>query len=62
MVAERKTMQKIKQILAVATLLLCSVMVFFTWRTPENTAWLVALVGWLEISFNQRKEAKDDHS
>jgi Na+/pantothenate symporter len=56
-------MQKIKQILAVATLLLCSLMVFFTWRTPENTAWLVALVGWLEISFNQRKkEMTNDHS
>jgi len=49
-------MQKIKQILAVGTLLLCSLMVFFTWRTPESTAWVVALVGWLEVAFNQRKQ------
>jgi len=52
--------KQIKEILAIAILIMCTIMVVTTWGQPGNTGWLIAVVGWLEIVVNQRKETNND--
>jgi len=49
-------MIKIKHILSIVILAMCVFQVFATWETPANAGWLIALVGWIEVTFYQRKE------
>jgi hypothetical protein len=49
-------MSKLKQILSIAILIMCIFQVFATWGSPANAGWLVALIGWIEVTFYQRKE------
>jgi hypothetical protein len=49
-------MIKLKQILSIVILIMCIFQVFATWGTPANAGWLVALIGWIEVTFYQRKE------
>lgn len=49
-------MIKLKQILSIAILILCVLQVFATWGSIENTGWVIALIGWIEVTFYQRKE------
>ena len=49
-------MIKLKQILSIAILIMCVFQVFATWESIANTGWLVALIGWIEVTFYQRKE------
>jgi hypothetical protein len=51
-----------KEILAIAILTMSTIMVVVTWGMPGNTGWLIAVVGWLEIVVNQRKEINNDLS
>lgn len=55
-------MKTLKEILAIAILIMSAIMVVATWDMPGNTGWLIALVGWLEIVVNQRKEVQNDLS
>jgi hypothetical protein len=51
-------MTALKTILSFAILIMCTIMfASTTLGTVDNTGWLVALVGWLEIVVNQRKDA-----
>jgi hypothetical protein len=49
-------MIKLTQILSIAILIMCVFQVFATWGTTANAGWLVALIGWIEVTFYQRKE------
>jgi len=49
-------MIKLKHILSIAILVMCVFQVFATWETLANAGWLVALIGWIEVTFYQRKE------
>jgi len=49
-----------KKILAIAILVMSAIMVVVTWDQPGNAGWLIAVVGWLEIVVNQRKETDND--
>lgn len=49
-------MKTLKEILAITILILCTIMTVTTWDMPGNAGWLIALVGWLEIVINQRKD------
>ena len=49
-------MGKLKNILSVVIALASSIMIFSTWPSGEATAWVVALVGWIEVISYQRKE------
>jgi hypothetical protein len=51
-----------KEIIAIAILIMSTIMVVATWGMPGGTGWLIALVGWLEIVVNQRKEVNNDLS
>jgi len=53
-------MKTFKEILAIAILMMCTIMVVATWDMPGNTGWLIALVGWLEIVVNRPKETNND--
>jgi hypothetical protein len=55
-------MKKLKEIMAIAILIMSTIMVVATWDTPGNTGWLIAVVGWLEIVVQQRKETNNDLS
>jgi hypothetical protein len=55
-------MKTFKEILAIAILMMSAIMVVATWDQPGSTGWLIALVGWLEIVVNQRKETNNDLS
>lgn len=61
-VAERTMMKTVKEILSIAILIMSIIMVVATWDQPGNTGWLIAVVGWLEIVVNQRKETNNDLS
>ena len=50
-------MNTVKEILSITILILCAIMTVATWDMPANTGWLIALVGWLEIVVNQRKDS-----
>jgi len=50
-------MKSLKEILAITILVLCTIMTVGTWDMPGNAGWLIALVGWLEIVVNQRKDS-----
>jgi hypothetical protein len=49
-------MIKLKHILSIAILVMCVFQVLYTWGSPDNTGWLIALIGWIEVTFQQRKE------
>jgi hypothetical protein len=49
-------MIRLKQILSIAILIMCVFQVFATLDSPANVGWLVALIGWIEVTFYQRKE------
>ena len=49
-------MKQIKNIISAVITLLCAAMVVANWRTPECTAWLIALVGWLEVCVQQDQQ------
>jgi len=55
-------MKTFKEIVAIAILMMSAIMVVATWDQPGSTGWLIALVGWLEIVVNQRKETNNDLS
>jgi uncharacterized membrane protein len=61
-VAERTMMKTVKEILSIAILIMSIIMVVATWDQLGNTGWLIAVVGWLEIVVNQRKETNNDLS
>jgi len=51
-------MTSLKTILSFAILIMCAIMFMSTQLdTLDNTGWLIALVGWLEIVVNQRKDS-----
>jgi hypothetical protein len=51
--------KRIKEILAIAILIMCAIMVVATWDMPGNAGWLIAMVGWLEIVLNRPKETNN---
>jgi hypothetical protein len=55
-------MKTLKEIMAIAILMMSTIMVVATWDMPGSTGWLIAVVGWLEIVVQQHKETKDDLS
>ena len=55
-------MKTVKEILSIAILIMSTIMVVATWEQPGNIGWLIAVVGWLEIVVNQRKETNNDLS
>ena len=56
-------MKALKEILAIAILIMSAIMAVATWGMPGNTGWIIALVGWLEIVVTQRKkEVSNDFS
>ena len=61
-VAERTMMKTVKEILSIAILIMSTIMVVATWDQPGHIGWLIAVVGWLEIVVNQRKETNNDLS
>lgn len=50
-------MKAIKEILSIAILIMCAIMVAVTWDQAAHMGWLVALVGWIEVVVNRRKES-----
>jgi len=55
-------LKTVKEILSIAILIMSIIMTVATWGMPSGTGWLIALVGWLEIVVNQRKEINNDLS
>jgi hypothetical protein len=53
-------MNTFKKILAIAILVMSTIMVVATWGQPGNAGWLIAVVGWLEIVLNQHKQTNND--
>ena len=49
-------MIKLIHILSLAIVVMSVFQVFATWQTPANAGWLIALIGWIEVTFYQRKE------
>jgi hypothetical protein len=52
-------MKNLKEILSIAILMMCAIMVVATWDIPGNAGWVIALVGWLEVAVYQRKKDLD---
>ena len=52
----KRAMIKLKHILSIAILVMCVFQVFATWETTANVGWVIALCGWIEVTFYQRKE------
>jgi hypothetical protein len=49
-------MENIKNVLAVIIALISCVMICVNWPNGDATAWMVALVGWLEVINYQRNK------